>query len=341
MLFEAAGSPRDEAQTVAELLVAANLAGHDSHGVVRIPQYLRNVRRGNIVPGSHIAMIADHGSVVRVRGQYGYGQVSAREAVALLIERSASRGVAAVAVAEMNHCGRLADYCRQGAEAGVLTLMFAASGGFNALMAPFGGAARRMNTNPIGVGIPKPGDEPFVFDIATSATSQGRVKVAVDSGTRIPPNQLIDAKGAPTTDPMALYREGAILPFGGEQGYKGYLLNFLVEVLGGILTDGGVMGQPRRQAGGQCILAIGIDPAAFRPASLFSEELERFAGYLKDTPPLPGQEVLLPGEVSRRIEAQRGKNGIPLPATTVDALVADLEHFGLSRDLLNASPECA
>lgn len=334
VLFEAAGSPADEAERVAGLLVASNLAGHDSHGVVRIPQYLRNVRRGHVVPGRGLKVSADHGSVVLTRGQYGYGQMAAHEATEMLRQRAKAHGVAAVAVAEMNHCGRLADYCRQGAEGGVLTLMFAASGGFNALMAPFGGAARRMNTNPIGVGIPHPGKDALVFDIATSATSQGRVKVAVDARTAMPPDQLLDKDGAPTTDPMALYRGGAILPFGGDQGYKGYLLNFLVEVLGGILTNGGVMGSPKREAGGQCLLAVGVDPAAFRSNPVFADELSRFVAYLKASPTMPGQEVLAPGEISRRTEARRRKEGIPLPPATAEALEAELDASGLSRDVL-------
>ena len=338
-LFLAAGSPSEEAATVSRLLVKANLAGHDSHGVVRIPQYLRNLRRGLVVPGATATTVSDHGAAVRLSANHGYGQTAALAAMKVLLERASAHNAAAVGMSEMNHMGRLSDYCAQGAEQGVLTLMFAASSGFNSLVAPFGGGERRMNTNPFAVGIPGGRTHPLVFDIATSAASQGMLKVKADSGETIAPDLVIDRAGHPTTDPMDFYRGGAILPFGGAQGYKGYLLNFLVEVLGGILTDGGFMGHPKREAGGQCILAIGLKVAAFRESDAFAGELEALIAYLKATRTRPGMEILAPGESSHRTRQRRSREGIVLPAVTVAAIQEELDHYGVSSQLANQGME--
>lgn len=333
LLFRAAGSPPQEAETVARLLVAANLAGHDSHGVVRIPQYLRNLRRGLIVPGARLSVVSDHGAAVSTSANFGYGQTTSLEAMALATERAFSHNAAAVAVSEMNHNGRQADYCLQGAQQGVLTLIFAASSGFNRIVAPFGGSERRMNTNPFAVGIPN-GETPMVFDIATSATSQGMLKVAADAGTEIPQGLILDAAGAPSTTPRDFYAGGAILPFGGKQGYKGYLLNFMVEVLGGILSNGGFMGHPIREAGGQCLLIIALNVAAFREMADFRAELASLTGHLKATRPMEGMEVLAPGERSGRKEEQRRADGIHLPPVTIADLQAELEYYGIGLQLL-------
>ncbi len=300
--------------------------------MVRIPQYLRNLRRGRVVPGRENTLLSDRGAAVRLSGNFGYGQTAGMEAVETLVERCAAHGVAAVGVSEMNHIGRLADYCAAAARQGVLTLLFGASGGFNAMVAPFGGARRRMNTNPFAVGIPT-GGEPVVFDIATSAASQGMLKVALDNGETIPSGLLLDKHGAPSTNPLDYYQGGAIMPFGERQGYKGYLLNFLVEVLGGILTDGGFMGHPKREAGGQCVLFIGLRLEAFRQTPVFREELEALTRYLKETRPLPGMEVLGPGERSRRVLEVRRREGFTLPAVTVQALQEELERYALDISL--------
>ncbi len=326
-LFRAAGSPAEEAAIVAWLLVAANLAGHDSHGVVRIPQYLRNLRRGRVVPGQKNTVLGDDGAVVRMSANFGYGQTATLEGVELLTERARTHNAAAVGVSDMNHNGRQADYCAVGAQRGVLTLIFAASSGFNSIVAPFGGNRGRMNTNPFAVGIPNGDDPPLVFDIATSATTQGLLRVAADAGEKIPAELILDDHGAPSVEPMDFYNGGAILPFGGRQGYKGYLLNFMVEVLGGILTGGGFMGSPKRDAGGQCVLLIGLNVAAFREMDAFKAELDALIGYLKASRPVEGMEVLAPGERSLRTAQRRRREGILLPAVTLAAIQEELDHY--------------
>ena len=338
-LFRAAGSPTEEAATVARLLVAANLAGHDSHGVVRIPQYLRNLRRGRVIPGRKNTVLGDVGAVVRMSANFGYGQTATLEGVEVLAERVQTHNAAAVAVSEMNHNGRQADYCAAGARRGVLTLIFAASSGFNSIVAPFGGHHGRMNTNPFAVGIPNGDDPPLVFDIATSATTQGFLRVAADAGEKIPPDLILDQHGAPSVEPMDFYHGGAILPFGGRQGYKGYLLNFMVEVLGGILTGGGFMGSPKRDAGGQCVLMIGLNVRAFRERDAFKAELDALIGYLKATRTEEGMEVLAPGERSLRTEKRRRREGILLPAVTLAAIQEELDHYGTGIRLESAAME--
>lgn len=333
VLFEAAGSPPEEAGAVAGLLVAANRAGHDSHGIIRIPQYLGQLRQGNVVAGQHNHVVADRGAAVRVSAGYGYGQTAALEAMALAVARARKHHVAAVGVAEMNHAGRLADYVAMASRRGLLGLIFAASGGFNKLVAPFGGTERRLNTNPLAVGFPSTRDEPVVFDIATSAFAQGKFRHLIDAGREAPPDVLLDKEGRPTTNPADLYEGGAVLPFGGAQGYKGFVLNFAIEVLGGILTESGFMGHPKRQAGGNCMLIVVVDVDAFRPLADFQADLDGFIDYLKATHPQENAEVLYPGESSARTARERDRGGLPVPEATVQALQAELEHYGLPQDL--------
>lgn len=332
-LFSAAGAPPREAAEVARLLVQANLGGHDSHGVVRISQYLRNVRRGRLVPGAEVTVLRDHGAALHLSGGWGFGQTATARALALGIERCRSHRAVAVGVSELNHNGRLADYLAPALDAGQIVLLFAASSGFNTLVAPFGGAERRLNTNPFAAGFPSVRGAPVVFDLATSAGTQGRMRVLADSGLPAPSGVLIDAEGMPSTDPRDLYRGGALLPFGGAQGYKGYLLNLLVEVLGGILTDGGFMGRPKRDAGGQALLAILLDVAAFRPLPAFQAEMEALIAYLQATRPQPGESVRVPGEASGAAEQERRRTGIAVPARTVAELQAELDHYQLRVDL--------
>jgi uncharacterized oxidoreductase len=271
---------------------------------------------------------------LRVKGNRAYGQVVAEEGMRLAVERARAHGVACVALIDLMHIGRLADYAISGARAGMVAMVFTATGGAGQIVAPFGGIARRLSTNPFAVAFPSRREYPVVMDMATSVIANGKLRVAKEEGRPVAPGLILDAEGNPTIDPAEVERGGAILPLGGERlGYKGYLMAFLVEALGGLLTGGGFAGiEPEpRFSNPSCLIAI--DVRRFRPLADFQDELERLIAYLKATPHREGKEVLYPGEVEERNERERRARGIPLPMTTIRDLQGELDRAGIGTKL--------
>jgi uncharacterized oxidoreductase len=245
------------------------------------------------------------------------------------IDRSHAHGIAAVGVTNLAHAGRLADYAVAAARADCVGMVFTATGGASEWVAPFEGSAPRMSTNPMAVGVPSDREFPIVFDMATCVWAEGKFKVLMDTEQPAPENTLIDKQGRPTIRPADLYDGGAILPIGGRQGYKGYLLNFMIEVLAGLLTGGGHAGREGDRVFNNCTMMIVIDVAKFRELPQFKAELEALIRFLKDTPVLEGKEVLYPGELEARREVETLRTGIPLAAKTVERLQEEMDRYGV------------
>lgn len=332
----ASGSPQAEADLVSTRLLKANLTGHDSHGIIRLAMYMRWMRDGWIEPGRTPEIVKDGGATCLVDGNRGYGQVAADYAMTVAIERAQAHGIAGVGVTNLGHIGRLADYVIRAAQANMVGMLFTSTGGKSSLVAPGGGKTRRMSTNPIAVAFPSDREQPIVFDMATSAYAEGKFRVMVDAGASSPENMIIDKEGHPTTNPADFYDGGAILPAG---GYKGYLLNFMVEALGGLLTGGGYMGKEEDPLFNNCTMMIVIDVARFRDLPGFKEDLEGFVAYLKASPAQPGEEVLHPGELEARREAERLRTGVPLAHKTVQDLQEELDRHGVIINLLDRTQQ--
>jgi uncharacterized oxidoreductase len=341
-LFQANGSPEGEAEVMASRLVGANLVGHDSHGVLRIYTYLQWVRDKLVNPGAAVRIVRDNGATVIVDGDKGYGQVAAEQTMEIAVERAREHGIAAVGVVNLMHIGRLADYAVQAAEAGMIALISTNAGGAAQSVAPFGGIKARLATNPFAAAFPSADHEPVVFDMATSIVAEGKLRVARDGKVPVEDGLIIDKEGNPTNDPNDLYDGGAILPLGGKKGFKGYLMGFMVEVLAGLLTDGGFVGRDEKPEFNNCTFMIVIDVESFRRLDQFKSEIDRMIDYFKDTPSRPGEEVLYPGEVELRKEQERRQHGIPLAAETVRKLQAELDLVNLDLRLeslaLDAAP---
>jgi len=325
----ASGSPEEEADLVSRQLIMSDLTGHPSHGVLRIPLYMRLIRRDLIKPGAKPEFLIDNGSTAVISGNGSYGQLAAEKAVKVAIERAHAHGIAAVGVTNLSHIGRLADYAILAAQANCLGMVFTSGGGTGELVSPFEGSSRRMATNPMALGIPSSREFPVVFDMATSVYAEGKFRVMRASGRPAPENTLIDKEGQPTTNPQDFYDGGAILPLGGMQGYKGYLLNFMVEVLAGMLTGGGFLGRDEVPAFNNCTMMIVIDVERFRELSEFKIDLEKMITYLKGSPVLEGKEVLYPGEVEQRKEKEVRATGIPIAERTVIRLQEEMDHYSV------------
>jgi uncharacterized oxidoreductase len=330
-IFRAAGSEPEEAGTIAAHLVEANLAGHDSHGVIRVYKYVDWVKSGQVVPNRHATLVADRGAMVLVDGNFGYGQVIGKEAMAIAGERAKTYGLAAVSIRNAGHLGRIGAWAEQLAEAGLASFHFVNTSGFGILVAPHGGSDRRLSANPLAAGVPQAGGRPLILDIATSVVAEGKIQVTKNKGEQLAPGLVIDGAGKPTTDPAAFYADppGAILPFG---GHKGSGLSFFCEVLAGSLS-GGFASNPKSPTAGRLVnnmLTMAFDPAAFGDADFFAEDVGRLAAWIKASLPIePGGAVLLPGEVEDRTRAERMCDGIPIDGGTFARIVAAGESVGV------------
>ena len=309
-LFEAAGASEEEADTVGERLVEANLLGHDSHGIIRIPQYLAAIESGNVRPGAQIEVVGETTATAALDGHWGFGQVVASRAAAMAAEKARSGGVAVVTVRHSYHIGRLGSYVEKLARDGLLGILTANAHGTGSGIAPWGGTQARLATNPLAIGIPTTSDSlrgPLVLDMTTSAVAEGKVRVKRNRGEEVPDGWLLDADGHPSTDPAAFYGppRGSLLPFGGAGGHKGYGLGVVVDLLSGALSGGGATGRPDAQHGNAYMLMV-IDPAQFGPLDRYYEMVDGFLEFVKSSAPMDGfQQVLVPGEIEQNEKARR------------------------------------
>ncbi|HWN28605.1 MAG TPA: Ldh family oxidoreductase [Actinomycetospora sp.] len=314
-VLEGVGTPAVIAAVVAGSLVGADLAGHGSHGVRRLEPYAAFVRSGQIVPDARATVETAHGATAVVDGHYGFGQPAARVAVDVAAERAAEHGTAIVAVRRCNHVGRLGEYVEALARRGLVASAFCHA---DPTVAPFGGRGRRLGTNPLAWAAPAgDGAPPLVLDWATSASAEGKLAVARARGEQVPPDVLVDAAGAPSTDPQDFYDGGALLPFG---GHKGYALSLMIDVVGGLLTGAGAASLPGYDGTNGTVL-VAHDVARFTPLAGFTEQVEALRAELHATPPAPGSDgVLLPGEPEEAARRHHLAQGVDVPATTWAAL---------------------
>ena len=333
-IVRAGGSADGEADLVADHLVQANLAGHDSHGVGMIPAYVRHLKAGLVVPNTRAKTVKDDGPVLMFDGGRGYGRVVAGEAMAAAIDRCRQTGVVALTLANAHHIGRVGAYGELASGRGLVSLHFVNVTDHRATVAPFRGTEARFVTNPVCIAIPATERHPaLLLDMATSAVAMGKIRVAKNEGKPAPEGALIDAKGKPTRDPNVMYSEphGALLPFG---GHKGYALAVVTELLATALT-GGPSIQPGNQRMGGVVnnmFTVLVDPARLAGVDWLKREIDGFIDYVKASPPAdPKLPVLVPGEPERIAQAERGRTGIEVDATTWSEILAAADSVGQAR----------
>jgi hydroxycarboxylate dehydrogenase B len=331
-IFEAAGCPAAEAARIALHLVEANLVGHDSHGVIRVPPYVQWLRAGKVLANRSIAIVFENDAVAVVDGQFGFGQSIGAQAMRLGIAKCARHGVAVVALRNSGHLGRIGDWPLQAAQAGKLSLHFVNTTGAGILVAPFGGTQRRLSANPIAAGVPITGRAPMLLDISACTIAEGKIRVALNKGVAVPEDCIIDAQGKPTTDPKVFYADppGAILSIA---GHKGYGLAMLYEVLAGALTGGGCSNPKNAGRVINGMLSIFLDPAVFQADAVFAAEIERFIAWVKSSAKSsPDGDILMPGEIEERTKAQRMRAGIEIDATTWSQILDTAKVVGVNAE---------
>lgn len=328
-VFRAITVPPAGAAWMAKLLIRANLRGHDSHGVIRVPQYVASWKKGEADPKAEPVVVQDGPATALVDGKRGFGQIVARRGMEVAMAKAAAIGVAAVGVYNSNHIGRLADYTEMALERDMLALLAVNAGGAGQRMAPWGGRAPRLSTNPFAFACPTGSAVPISFDVATTVAAEGKVRLKRNRKEQAPPGWLIDADGKPTTDPNALYGtpEGSILPVG---GHKGYSLALMVEVLGGIMARAG---HSRENPGPVMngIFMVVVDIARFVSPQSFRSETDDLIRYLKTSPLVPGvSEIMYPGEPEARSEAERLQKGIFVEDETWGQIVQAARDLGVT-----------
>ena len=333
-IFESAGASQDHAREVAEHLVDANLKGHDSHGVGMIPAYAHSLMQGFLDPQAEAKILKDHGAVILVDGETGFGQVVGRQATEIALARVKETGIVCLGLRNAHHLGRIGAYGELCGYAGYGSIHFVNVVGHEPLVAPFGGRERRITTNPFCCVVPRLGKEPIVLDMATSAVAMGKIRVASMKGVEVDPGTLVDHQGMSTTDPNVMFEEpfGALSPFG---KHKGYGLGLMCELLGGALV-GEWTAQPEQPRPGTIInhmLMFVFDPDIFDGVSKFQSEVESMVDYIHSTTPAKGiDRVRVPGEPEREAQAERSSNGIEIDPNSWSGICQVAESVGVNVD---------
>jgi LDH2 family malate/lactate/ureidoglycolate dehydrogenase len=320
-LLQSLGGPAEEASFVARLLVEADLSGHDSHGVIQIPGYLDAHAQGLIAPGAAFTRERETAATALVDGHWGFGQRLAHEAMMLAIDKARRSGVSAVGAYHCYHVGHLGAYARLVAKAGMVGIIAVNDGGGGQRVAPYGGIAGRLSTNPLAVGLPTGTAAPFILDMSTSVAAEGQVRIKRLRGELMPLGWMIDALGQTTTDPEDFSQmTGTLLPLGGSAGHKGYGLGLAVDVLAGIL---GHAGHSREQipSYNNGLFIIVVDIGRFLPLEVFTTKVRNFLVYVKSCPPASrGNEIVYPGERAARTRRYRRHHGITIDPETWQSL---------------------
>ncbi|WP_105969487.1 Ldh family oxidoreductase [Streptomyces geranii] len=318
---EAHGVPPADARLLADTLVTAELWGHPSHGMLRLPWYLNRVESGATAAVAAPEVVSDNGAVLVVDGHDGLGQVLADRAVTWGVERARAHGISAVAVRNSGHFGTAAYFTRRAAEQGCVALLATNA---SPAMAPWGGREKRIGTNPWSIAAPGGRYSTVVMDIANTAVARGKIYHAEERGEPIPEGWAADADGVPTTDPRRAI-EGLILPMA---GHKGYAMSFMFDVLAGVLTGsafGSAVVGPYRPTGRSGVghLLICVDIKSMADPAEFEQRMETLVEETKATPAASGTaEILVPGEPEIRTAERLRTEGITVVDDTWASLAA-------------------
>jgi hydroxycarboxylate dehydrogenase B len=331
-LFTAIGVPDDEAAVVSRSLVESNLAGHDSHGVIRVMQYAQALRDGIMKTGVALKVVSKTPAVLVCDGQWGLGQVQAHRLLDQLIPMAKQVGLAAGTLMQCGHVGRLGEYGERAAASGMALFATVNNHGFGRAVAPPGGTKGVIGTNPICLAVPAGDGPPVVLDIGTSVCAEGKVRVCFNKGAQAPVGWLLDAQGRPTTDPGVLYNEpkGTILPLGGDQAYKGFGLGLLLDMLAGGLSGGPCSRPEIGSRSANAAVFVLFDPQQFAGMTHFRTEISDLVANVRSSPAVAGATITLPGDPERHQRERRTRDGVSLDDGTWGQLSELAKKMGVA-----------
>ena len=309
-----------DATALATHLATADLLGHHSHGVMRIPFYYQRIQKGQIDPKAKLTHEDFSPNIAIVNGNGALGQLASAFAADLAIKKATTVGLAAVGINTIDHTGRIGAFVQQIADANMLGIYVCNGRTSIEMQAPYGGKDPKLATNPIAFAAPRKSKPSIVLDMATSAISYGKMQVKKNRNESVPDELILDKDGNPTNDPNDFFAGGTLLPLGGRQGYKGFGLALLVEILSGILSRARMISSKSIQdKNAGFMLALNIEN--FLPLTTYYEEIETLCSNLKSSALRPGfNEILLPGERSSRIAEQQLREGIKISRSSWDEI---------------------
>jgi len=308
----AIGINEPDASDMAEQIIYSEFAGHESHGLRRLSEYVKRAEEGGVNTSAKNLVELDLGSIVKIDADGGFGHIAMRDATSTLVERAKAHGIAAVALRNSEWVGRFVDFCQTAADDGVATIMFVNSGGGAKAAAPTGATEPRLSTNPIAAGIPREKNAHLILDMATTAVALGRVSEMRDRGELIPEEWV---------------NQWGVLQFAG--GAKGFGLALVAEALAGALTGAGTVSEDAVE-GRQGVFMIGINVEALKPLADFTAEVEKFADYIKSAPLESGAEpIRLPGESSIATSRMRAITGVTLTPITLEKMQKLAEKYSV------------
>jgi LDH2 family malate/lactate/ureidoglycolate dehydrogenase len=317
-IFMAVGTPIDEADVLAEHLVKANLYGHDSHGIIRIPYYLNVIEGGRFLkPGAKIKIVNETVSTAIIDGNHNFGQITGRKAMEVAIKKAKSTGIGMVTLFNVFHTGRVGEYSEMALEHDMVGIVFGGGSKSRQVVAPTG-ITRLLGTNPIAISVPTHKEKPFRLDMATSIVAGGKISWYLSEGKKVPEGWILDSNGNPTTNPKdfrpslkdlgesigaetSIERRGSLMPFG---DYKGWNIGLFIQLLGDYLAESG-----KGHGGG--FIFIAIDISKFRPVEEFKKNVDQQIRIIKASTKRPGvQEILIAGDPEYYSYNKRIKEGI-------------------------------
>ncbi|ROP49127.1 MULTISPECIES: Ldh family oxidoreductase [unclassified Rathayibacter] len=313
-VLEYSGVPTDDAALVSDSLVQADLWGHQSHGLLRLPWYIDRLRTGAMKAVTEPTTLIDTGSLLLLDGHDGIGQVLTDRARSEAVRRARLHGIGAVGVRNSNHFGTAMYFTRRAAAEGCAAILTTNA---SPAMAPWGGREKGVGTNPWSIAAPY-GEKVVALDIANTAVARGKIYLARQEGVPIPSTWALTPDGHETTDAEQAVH-GVILPMA---GHKGYAISFMMDVLSGALTGSqvgrGVHGPYEAdKPSGAGHLFIAIDVAAMGDPEDFAGRVHQMVDEVKQTPLAPGyDEIFYPGELEDRAEIANRASGILLPENT-------------------------
>lgn len=324
--------PIEEARQVADSLVDAHLKGHDSHGLLRILEYIRQLETDELRAAVPLTVVTDSPAHIVADANRGFGQVQCRRLIDLLWTKAPQCGVASGSLRQCGHVGRLGEWAERIAARGGCGFVAVTDNGVPRVVAPPGGLAPVLSTNPLALGVPSEG-EPLVLDISTSAVANGKLKAARLAGTSVPLGWVQDSTGQPCSDPHVLLQDppGTLLPFGGDQGYKAFGLAMLLDVLVSGLAGGFTPPAPAGTIEFNNVLMLIWSPGRFSGEAHLREQASHLVSSIRQTPLKPGVDAIrLPGDRSNKLAAERAVTGLPVPQSLRDELLGLARRLGVA-----------
>lgn len=333
--FEKLGVPASDAEIAANVLVASDLRGVDTHGVIRFNPhawYVKWLRDGAMTAKPNIRVVTETVSTALLDADNGMGFVAGHRAMELAINKARESGVGIVTVRNSRHYGMSAYYSMLALPHDMIGIAMTNA---SRQVVPTFGREARFGTNPISFAIPAKVEKPFVLDMATTTAAAGKLELAIRLGKPVPTGWALNEKAEPTTDPKVAQQARRLLPLGGSResgSHKGYGLGILVEILCGVLTGTVTALNANQEPRGHFFGAI--DPAAFRPAADFKTDMDRLIRELKSTPPIEGESrVYVAGEIEFEIAEERSERGVPLHSSVLKGLRDVGAQLGVPYDL--------